>query len=109
MAYSRTLNMRLAALSAITLLALAAGVAVYTSTLAHAQTGTEPVINNVSVTPQNTGATVTWSTDQNSNAQVWYGTTTGGENATTTLSDTGTGSTTHTAFIGGLTPNTPYF
>lgn len=64
-----------------------------------------PVISNIATSASSTGATVTWSTDQAGSTQVLYGPTTS-YNASTTLDNAST--TSHTSFLGGLTPNTLY-
>jgi hypothetical protein len=74
---------------------------------AHADTAssTAPVISNITATPSDTGATITWTTDQNANTQVLYGPTSM-YNASSTFNSAL--STAHTAFLGGLSPNTLY-
>ncbi len=68
-------------------------------------TTTPPVISNVSVSPAQTTATVTWTTDTPSSSQVTYGTTTAYGSATT-LDPTLV--TAHSQTISGLTPGHLY-
>jgi len=76
------------------------------ATRVHAAVGTTPpVISNIMTSPTDTGATVTWSTDQAGTSQVLYGLTSA-YNASTTLDNTNV--TGHTSFIGGLSPSTLY-
>ena len=64
-----------------------------------------PVISNVSVSPAQTTATVTWTTDKPSSSQVAYGTTTAYGSATPLDS---TPVTAHSQTISGLTPGQLY-
>jgi chitodextrinase len=66
---------------------------------------TPPVISNVSASPAQTTATVTWTTDKPSSSQVAYGTTTA-YGSTTPLDSTLV--TAHSQTISGLTPGQPY-
>jgi fibronectin type 3 domain-containing protein len=66
---------------------------------------TPPVISNVSVSPAQTSATVTWTTDTSSSSQVAYGTTTA-YGSTTPLDPTLV--TAHSQTISGLTPGQLY-
>ena len=70
-----------------------------------ASAATAPVITNVVATPTATGATVTWTTDQNANSQVAYGQTSA-YNASTSLDSNSV--MTHSETIGGLTASTTY-
>lgn len=87
--------------------ALLIGSLAFSSSGAKADTAssTTPVISNIVATPTDTGATITWITDQQANTQVLYGQTTN-YNASSTLNSAL--STAHTSFLGGLTPNTMY-
>lgn len=64
-----------------------------------------PVISGVTITPTDTGATVAWTTDENSDSQVAWGTTLP-YSATSTLDTTQT--TSHSVMITGLMPDTTY-
>jgi len=75
-----------------------------TSTSATSTSGT-PVLSNGSVVPNDTGATISWTTDLNSDAQVSYGITTA---YTTTTSSDGQSATSHSVTIAGLVPGTTY-
>jgi alpha-L-arabinofuranosidase len=67
---------------------------------------TAPIITNIAVTTiTNTGATITWTTDQNSTSQVNYGTTTAYGSSTTVNT---TLATSHSVTITGLTAGTLY-
>jgi hypothetical protein len=65
---------------------------------------TPPVISNVLGVPSDTGATITWDTDEAATSRVDYGTTTayGGFVESATLV------TSHTGALGGLMPGTEY-
>lgn len=77
------------------------------SVQAHAQDGSvAPVLSNIASTTTDTGATITWTSDQAGTAQVFYGPTTG-YGAMSTLDNTAS-TTNHTSFLGGLTANTLY-
>lgn len=71
--------------------------------VANAQT--EPVISAVTATPTTSGATITWTTDENANSQVAYGTTVP-YTATTTLDTSQV--TSHSEPLSGLSPSTTY-
>jgi lysophospholipase L1-like esterase len=62
---------------------------------------------SVSVTPSNTGATITWNTEGNTSSQVSYGRTSSYTSATT-LTDTPPGAVSHTVTLSNLTPGTTY-
>jgi hypothetical protein len=64
-----------------------------------------PVVSNVSAAPTTNGATVTWTTDEASNSQVFYGLTTSYGSSSTL--DTGL-ITNHSTILSGLTPSTLY-
>ncbi|RJQ31022.1 hypothetical protein C4572_03060 [Candidatus Parcubacteria bacterium] len=66
---------------------------------------TAPTISTVSSTTQRTTAIITWATNESSNSQVIYGTTTA-YGATTTLDSTLT--RTHSVSLSSLTPGTTY-
>jgi plastocyanin len=68
-------------------------------------TAAAPVLSGGSVTPNDTGATITWTTDADADAQVSYGET---SNYTTTTASDGMSSTGHRVIIAGLMPNTLY-
>lgn len=68
-------------------------------------TTSAPVVSNVAITPTQTGATITWTTDQPSGSQIQYGTN-AFYGASTALDATLT--TSHSQTISGLTPNTAY-
>jgi hypothetical protein len=87
--------------------ALLAGSLLFAASGARADTAssTPPIISSVITTPSDTGATITWLTDQPSGTQVLYGLTSS-YSASTTLDTTKV--TSHTAFLGGLVPNTTY-
>ncbi|HSX58467.1 MAG TPA: carbohydrate-binding domain-containing protein [Candidatus Saccharimonadales bacterium] len=69
-------------------------------------TPTTPVISGVSANPTTTAATVTWTTDQASNSQLYYGTTSAMglsiQPSTATV-------TNHSMMLSGLNPGTTYF
>ncbi len=69
---------------------------------------TPPVITNIVVTSSQDGtsATITWTTDEESNSQVDYGTDSSALNLQTANS---TGTLTHSITITGLTPGTTYW
>jgi len=75
-----------------------------TSTSATSTSGA-PVLSNGNVVPNDTGATISWNTDVNSDAQVAYGATTA---YTTTTASDGASATSHTVVIAGLMPGTLY-
>lgn len=64
-----------------------------------------PVISSIAASSTDTGATITWNTDQQADGQVLYGSTTSYNASSTLITTLSTG---HTAFLGGLTPNTTY-
>ncbi len=66
---------------------------------------TPPTISAIQVSPGQTGATVTWTTDQPATSQVVYGRTTGYELGT--VAD-GALVTSHSATLAGLSPGTTY-
>jgi plastocyanin len=81
------------------------GTGTTTSATSTPGTTTAPVLSNGSVTPNNTGAMINWTTNVNSDARVAYGVTTA---YTTTTSSDNASSTSHAVFIGGLLPGTLY-
>src|SRR6185437_15175267 len=87
--------------------ALLASSLLFASSGARADTAstTPPILSNVIVTPSDTGATITWNSDQAATGQVVYGLTSAYD-ASSTLDSTLTNS--HTAFLGGLSPGTTY-
>lgn len=68
-------------------------------------TSTSILLSNGSVMPSNTGATISWTTNIASDAQVSYGLS---SNYTTTTSSDNASSTSHVVFIAGLSPGTLY-
>ncbi len=66
---------------------------------------TAPNITNVNVTPSQTGATITWDTNEAATGQVSYGTTLA-YSSTSTMETVAT--TTHSATLTGLTASTTY-
>jgi hypothetical protein len=68
-------------------------------------TNNPPVVSGISVSPADTTATITWNTDAPSNGQVSYGSTSSYDAQSTF--DTAM-STSHTAYLGGLVPNSTY-
>ena len=76
-------------------------------TLSNASTAsTSPIVSAVNWTPSDTGATVTWLTEQPSDSQVAFGPITGPYTSSTTV-DTNL-VTNHSVTISGLTPGVPY-
>ncbi len=74
---------------------------------AHAQDGSvAPVLSNIASTTTDTGATISWTSDQAGTAQVFYGPSVS-YGASSTF-DNSTSSMSHTSFLGGLSPNTLY-
>lgn len=66
---------------------------------------TPPVISNIQVTPGDTGATVTWDTDESATSRVDYGITATYENGPV---EDATLVTSHSIVLTGLTPGTEY-
>ncbi len=77
------------------------------STATSTASTTEPMFSMIMANPTDTGATITWNTDVNANAQVWYGTSSGMYTGSTTL-DTGS-MMNHSEMLTGLMPNTTYY
>jgi hypothetical protein len=71
----------------------------------YADTTTMPTISSVMATPNNTGATVTWTTDQSANSQVAFGTTSAYTMSTPVDSTMGTS---HSVALNGLMSGTMY-
>ena len=63
-----------------------------------------PAISNISASATTTSATITWTTDESSNSQVVYGTTTGYGSASSSASDV----TSHSLTLTGLAASTTY-
>jgi hypothetical protein len=86
--------------------------ALFTTTAASSTTGTttasttEPDISFVVATPSDDGVTVTWNTDEPSNSQLMYGTTSS-YGSSTTLDTTMV--TSHSETISGLNPDMTYY
>lgn len=68
---------------------------------------TVPSLSSISATPAQTGATITWNTDEASSSSVQYGLTTS-YGSTTTEVDTNPRVTSHTVVLAGLTSSTLY-
>ncbi len=68
---------------------------------------TSPTISAVSSTPTSTGATITWTTNENASSKVDYGLTTS-YGSTTTETDTPTGVTSHSVALSSLSTCTTY-
>lgn len=66
---------------------------------------TSPVISDITVTPSDTGATISWMTDQSADSQILFGTTTNYTDATMFDSNLVTN---HTQVINGLMQGTTY-
>jgi hypothetical protein len=66
----------------------------------------QPVISSVVPTPAQTGATITWTTDENATSRVEYGTSTSYGNMTAV--DVSADHTSHSVTISGLSPATTY-
>lgn len=73
--------------------------------IANAHAATEPVISSINATSTDTGATISWTTDEGANAQVLYGTSTA-YGASSTVS--GNYATNQSVTLSGLTPSTTY-
>jgi hypothetical protein len=83
-----------------------AGPTTWTFTTAAPADTTAPVVSNVTATPSGTSLAITWTTDEASTTRIDYGT------SATTLSanlTTAGSSTSHSATIANLTPNTRYY
>jgi hypothetical protein len=76
-----------------------------TSSISVTVENSAPVISSISSgTPGQTSATITWTTDQSSNSEVVYGTTTGYGSASSSASNV----TSHSLTLTGLTASTTY-
>ncbi len=85
--------------------ALAGGIVLPLAAQADTETSTAPAISAIAASPSDTGAVVTWTTDQPSNSQVAYGTTT----PYNTFSSLDTSEvTSHSLSLAALLPGTLY-
>jgi hypothetical protein len=84
---------------------LGAAALVAASMLAPAVSLAAPQISLIDVTPSSSGATIEWMTDEDADAQVFYGTTAAYTASTTVMDDD---DTEHSVMLSGLSPSTMY-
>lgn len=70
---------------------------------------TAPVISSIVSTPASTTANVTWTTNENSNSKIWYGTSTPISTATAPNIATSSLVTSHIINLSGLSTSTTYY
>ena len=76
----------------------------YGSIVSFTTSNNPPIIANISASATTTSATITWTTDEGSNSEVVYGTTTGYGSASSSASNV----TSHSLTLTGLTASTTY-